>query len=283
MPGRSRLMLLGAAMLMALCILSVGGLGIVSALRGQIAAPFAFLQSAVNGIAARVSSMFDTVADLQDLRERNADLERALINAQKELVDLREIRADYQRLVPLVNYKNANPDLTLLAASVIGTEPTGLLRTITIDRGSRDGIEVGMPVVTELGLVGRIYQVGAVSSTVQLITDTNSFINARLQISRGIGLVEGTPANELRMTYIQKTDIVNVGDSVITSGIGGQFPRGIVIGQVISQQISDSQLFQEAQVRSLIPDLSKLEVVLIVTNFTPIDAAALEESTPTAP
>ncbi|PJF34442.1 MAG: rod shape-determining protein MreC [Candidatus Thermofonsia Clade 1 bacterium] len=276
----SRLIVFGVFSFIMLGIFFASLIGLLSPIESLVSLPLGLLQQAFGGITRQVSEVLSTVADLQDLRRRNTELERALINFQAELVELRELRADYQRLAALQNYRGANTDKQFLAATVIGRDTTGLLRSIILDRGSRDGVRVGMPVVTELGLVGRIYRVGATTSQVQLITDTNSFVNARLQLTRAEGAVQGTAAGGLRMLYIPLADEVRDGDSVVTSGIGGKFPRGILIGQVTSSRLDDSKLFKEAQVRSLI-DFNRLEIVLIITNFEPADLTTF--STPTAP
>lgn len=276
----NRLILFGVVSFIMLGVFFASLIGLLSPVETLVSVPLSLLQQAVNGITRQVSETLSALADLQDLRRRNTELERALINFQAELVELRELRADYQRLAALQNYRGANLDKQFLAATVIGRDTTGLLRSIIIDRGTRDGVRVGMPVVTELGLVGRIYRVGATSAQVQLITDTNSFVNARLQLTRAEGSVQGTAAGGLRMIYIPLSDDVRDGDSVVTSGIGGKFPRGILIGQVTSSRLDESKLFREAQLRSLI-DFNRLEIVLIITNFEPADLTNF--STPSAP
>ncbi|MFN7208874.1 MAG: rod shape-determining protein MreC [Aggregatilineales bacterium] len=276
----SRLIVFGVFSFVLLGIFFASLIGLLGPLESVASVPLSLLQSAMSGAARGVSELLGTLADLQDLRRRNTELERALINFQAELVELRELRADYQRLAALQNYRGANTDKQFLSATVIGRDTTGLLRNIVIDRGSRDGVRVGMPVVTDLGLVGRVYRVGATSAQVQLITDTNSFVNARLQLTRAEGAVQGTAAGGLRMLYIPLADDVRDGDSVVTSGIGGKFPRGIIIGQVTSSRLDESKLFKEAQVRSLI-DFNRLEIVSVITNFEPIDLSAF--GTPSAP
>src|SRR5258708_4504345 len=141
------------------------------------------------------------------------------------------------------------------------------------------GLQIGMPVMTELGLVGRIFRVAATNAQVQLVTDINSYVNARLQASRGEGSIVGTAAGALRMTFIPLADQVADGDSVVTSGLGGNFPRGIIVGQVTNSRLDDTKLFQEAQVRSLV-DFNRLEIVLAVTSFQPVDLSAFATPTP---
>ncbi len=266
-------------MFLSLGVLVVGVAGLLSPAQNVASLPITLLQQWSSGLSRRISDVFDTLRDLNSLRQRNAELERALVNFQAEIVELREIRADYARLAALLNYKGVETTRQYTAATVISRETSGLIRSVTIDRGSRDGLSAGMPVVTELGLVGRILRVSATSAQVQLISDVNSFVNARLQTTRAEGSVQGTAAGGLSMIYIPLTDKINNGDSVVTSGIGGKFPRGIVIGQVTSSRLDDSKLFQEAVIRSLI-DFTRLEIVLVITNFEPVDLSAFPTPTP---
>ncbi len=277
--GPSKLVLFGVAVFVCVVLIGVSLTGLLGPIESLLSVPLSFFQGTSSGVTNRVTRLVNDVSDVQTLQQRNAELERALINFQSEIVELREIKADYTRIAALLNFKNANATMQFLPATVIGRDTTGLLRSVIIDKGSRDNITVGMPVVTELGLVGRIYRVTANASQVQLVTDTNSYINARLQTSRGEGSIAGTAGGDLRMMFISLGDQVKDGDSVVTSGIGGKFPRGIVIGQVTNSRLDDSKLFQEAQVRSLV-DFNRLEIVLIVTSFQPLDLSAF--ATPTA-
>jgi rod shape-determining protein MreC len=267
-----------------LCVLLIGAslAGVLGPFESIAAVPIGFLQGGARGITNRVTSFAKQISQIQSLEQRNAELETAAINFQAEIVQLREIKADYDRISKLLNYKDANADKTFLPATVIGRDTTGLLRSITIDRGTRDGIKIGMPVVTDLGLVGRIYRVSATNAQVQLITDNNSFVNARFQINRGegeiTGSVTGTAGGDLNMTFIPLSSKIIGAESVVTSGLGGNFPRGILIGQVESWRVDDSRLFQEARVRSLVP-FNDLEIVLVITSFTPTDVSTF--ATPT--
>jgi len=145
--------------------------------------------------------------------------------------------------------------------------------------GSLQGVEIGMPVVSGgAGLVGRISQVGPRTSEVQLLTDTDSAVAALLQTSRVTGLVVGQPDSTLQMEYIPQEEQIDVGDIVLTSGLGGVLPKGLVIGQVTEVLQMDYALFQSATVRPAI-DFSRLELVLVITEFEqiPVEEPAPEE------
>ena len=277
--GPSRLIVFGVAVFICAALIAVSVTGLLGPIESLLSIPLTLFQGTTSNVTHGVNKLVNDASDVQSLQQRNADLERALINFQSEIVELREIKADYTRIAALFGYRMANADRQYLAATVIGRDTTGLLRSIIIDHGSRDGITVGMPIVTELGLVGRVYRVTASNAQVQLVTDTNSYVSSRLQTSRAEGSIVGTAGGDLRMMFIPLGDEVKDGDSVVTSGIGGKFPRGIVIGQVTNSRLDDTKLFQEAQVRSLV-DFGRLEIVLVITNFQPLDLSAF--ATPTA-
>jgi rod shape-determining protein MreC len=139
---------------------------------------------------------------------------------------------------------------------------------------------MGMPAVSGGAvLVGRIAQVGPRTAKVELLTDPDSSVAALLQTSRVTGLVVGQPDGTLRMEYIPQEENIDVGDIVLTSGLGGVMPKGLVIGQVTEVQKLDYALFQTAIVRPAI-DFSRLELLLVITAFEQIP---LEEPLPEEP
>jgi rod shape-determining protein MreC len=281
----SRLIVFGVALFFCLGLFSLSVSGILLPLQGVLNIPISAAQGFVTGTSRRVSTFITDLANYQSLQARNEQYEAALFSLQAELVDLREIKSDYDRIRQQLDYvnKSSSSNRQYKTAEVIGRDTTGLLRTITLNLGTRDGVLVGMPVVTEIGLVGRISSVASSSAQVRLIIDTNSFVNARLQETRAEGRVSGsvvgTASGDLRMTFIPLGERVQDGDVVVTSGIGGNFPRGLIIGQVISTRLDDSKLFQEAQVRTLV-NFNRLEFVLVITNFEPVDLASFGTPVP---
>lgn len=269
---------------LTVCLFLCGGLIVVSAagvlapIEGAVATPLNAVSGVFTDIAQGTDALVGDLLEIQTLRERNAELEEALAQNNAELVNLREIANDYQRLSALLNYVSANQNQETLPAEVIGYDQNSLLRTIVVNRGARDGIARGMPVVTEQGLVGRIINVAANASRVLLVTDPNSFVSARLQTTREQGSVTGLLTGSLRMIMIPLDAAVQEGDLVITSGLGGNFPPDITIGQVRSIRQFEFELSQEAEVQSLI-NFGSLEFVLIVTSFQPVDITAFEDDT----
>ncbi|MEM4725137.1 MAG: rod shape-determining protein MreC, partial [Candidatus Hadarchaeum sp.] len=196
---------------------------------------------------------------------------------QVEIVRLREIERDYQRLSGLVDYRGEHPDQSLVTANVIARDTSSYLRWIIINRGARDGIQVGQPVISDLGLVGRVEDVASNAAWVRLANDPGSAINARLQNARGEGTVVGQLQGNLRMIYIPQQVPVEVGDIALTSGLGGNFPPNIVIGQVSSVRRQQAALFQEAEIRPTV-DYNNLTLVAVITSFEPIDLSIFDET-----
>ena len=227
-------------------------------------------------LSLSINAAFDDLNNLGQLRARIADLEEQLARRQVESIQLREAASDYERLISLLNYTSALENQDFLTADVIAVEQTGIARAIVINRGTRDGVTIGMPVTTDLGLVGRIIRVSANAAQVQLINDENSAVSSRLQTTRAHGSIIGQASGVLRLTMVDLDEEIRQGDLVITSGLGGNFPADILVGQVTSVRQFEFELFQEAEVRSLI-DFETLEVVLVITGFEPIDLMLFEQ------
>jgi rod shape-determining protein MreC len=250
--------------------------GLLGPLENIAVVPLNALAGFFGNVTSTLTRTTEELAEIQTLRDRNAELEEALTVLQSEVVELREIASDYQRLSNLLEYQSTALNQEVVAAEVIAYDESSFIRSMVINRGSRDGIAEGMPVVTNQGLVGRITDVIANASRVMLVTDPNSAISARLQTSRAQGSVVGQLTGNLRMIMIPLEAEVQEGDLVITSGLGGNFPADLVIGQVTSTRQFEFELNQTAEVRSLI-DFDSLEIVLVVTNFQPVDLSTFEE------
>jgi len=233
------------------------------------------LEAAASSLASRVGGLVRDVGDLRALQARHEALEAQANDLLIENIRLKEIEAENESLRRLLGFAQANPDLELKAATVrgqvIGREPTNLARYLIIDIGEKDGMRRNMPVVTEEGLVGTVDQVYATASKVRLINDLNSSVNVILQRSRVKGVTRGMVDGNLLMEWIpQDPDAVAVGDIVLTSGLGGRFPRLLVVGQVVEAQQRDYEMFRSAVVRPVV-DFQRLDFVLVVTEFTPLE------------
>lgn len=232
------------------------------------------IQGKLTSLANSISDLTQTTRDIEELRRRNEDLQGLADSLMIENVRLKEVESENETLRRLLNFTQANPTHSYKAAEVkgrvIGRDPSNFLSYLIIDSGSLQGIEKGMPVVTERGLVGRITDVGSNWAKVMLIIDPSSSVNALIQSSRATGVVEGQVGGSLVMKYIPQGETVNVNDIVLTSGLGGNLPKKLIIGQVTAVQQRDIEMFQQADIRPTV-GFNNLEIVLVITNFSPAD------------
>ncbi len=228
-----------------------------------------------------IQDFITTPSDLARLRLRNAELEADNARLQAQVIELQQQIAEYQVLSTLLDYVRANPQNEYVTASVIGRDTSPFMRYVIINRGSDNGLVRGMPVITQQGLVGRIAAVSPGAARVQLITDPSSSINIRLQQSEADAVLMGSLTGELMLDLIPQSDSVQVGDLVLTSGLGGEYPENLLIGQVSGVRQVEAALFQTASVQPVV-DFTQLRIVLVITNFRPIDITPLLP-TPSAP
>ena len=201
------------------------------------------------------------VADLVHAREELGSLRARTRALEQEAARLAEAELENERLKRLLDFRetlNGN----LIAARVVGRDATGLSRTITIDRGEGDGVKKGAAVLVPEGIVGQVFLVSGHAARVLLITDHNSGVDALVQRTRARGIVEGTVDGGCGLKFLKRTEDVQIGDLVVTSGLDGIFPKALPVGRVTAVDKRGQGLFQYAE---LAPDadFERLEEVLI--------------------
>jgi rod shape-determining protein MreC len=212
--------------------------------------------------------------DMTYLRQRNSELESEVAELQSQVIQLQQQVGETEVLAALVNFEQANPENRYQGAAVIGRDPSPFLHYVIVNVGSNDGIRRGMPVVTDQGLVGRIDAVIADASRVQLITDPASTVNVRLQNAEVDASLNGSITGDLNLSMIPQDSPLESGDLVLTSGLGGGYPPNLIVGQVGNVRTNDVDLFQQANVQPVV-DFNQLQIVLIITNFEPVDITPL--------
>ncbi|MEE9122977.1 MAG: rod shape-determining protein MreC [candidate division NC10 bacterium] len=206
---------------------------------------------------------WDNYVDLRFVRQENRRLHEEIEALQTRFRVLEEARGENQRLKTLLGLRESL-SFTVAPAGVVGKDATNWFHSVLIDRGSRHGIERHMAVIAPGGLVGQVVEVTPSSARVQLITDPVSSVGALLQSSRVTGLLVGAQSGRIRIKYLPVRAEVRAGEVVVTSGLGGVYPKGILVGKVVAVDRRSGALFQEATVEPGI-DFSRLEEVLIVT------------------
>ncbi len=238
------------------------------------------LQTWVSTRYASVRDIISAPSDVVSLQQRNSQLESEISGLQTQVIQLQQQLTDTQVLAALVDFSQSNPESVYKAASVIGRDPSPFLHYIIINSGSNDGFRPGMPVVTNQGLIGRVDAVIADAARVQLVTDPSAAVNVRLQNADTDAILVGSVTGDLALEMIsQDIDILD-GDVVLTSGLGGNYPPDLLVGQLFNLRKRDYELFQQASVQSTV-DFSRLEIVLVIMNFKPVDITPLvPEETP---
>jgi rod shape-determining protein MreC len=232
------------------------------------------LAAVLDWTADRTDTLADAVAgprNLQEAREEISSLLERIETLERQNEELREIQGEHQLLLDLFNRARQAPELGRVTASVIGRDTSPALRSIIIDKGAEDGVIVGMPVESARGLVGRVFRTTANSAQVVLITDNASSVAARLGSARATGILKGGGVGgSMSIDWIDLRHEINIGEVILTSGLGGKFPEDMVIGRVSEVERREAELFQSATVQAAV-DFESLEIIFVITDFQPLD------------
>lgn len=248
----------------------------------SVIAPFdrasSILGQPVDAIGTAVGDATASTQVLSELQAENDELSALVMR-------LEEYRLENERLTELLNLSDAY-NLESTGAHILKTAVDSWNQVITIDKGTNDGLAVGMPVMSPNGLIGQIESVGPVTSQVRLLTDPNAGVAVFLQANRSEGVLMGSYERLLYLHYIPLTVDVTPGDVVVTSGAGGVYPKGIVIGEITSVNYSPSDVYQTIVVKPtarvryyeevLVLTGRQSEVVLSVSNTDDSDASSSE-------
>jgi rod shape-determining protein MreC len=200
--------------------------------------------------------------DQGSLRRDTVALQQKVERLSMDLLEAEEVRKENDRLRGLLDFKKSSHQ-DAIAARVMGYDPSGWKQALLIDKGRRHGVEQNQPVISTQGVVGKVVQVGSVTSKVILLVDTRLRIGAVLEQSRDVGILEGQGSRQCRVVYLPKETAIEMGQNVFTSGLGGVFPKGLLLGHVVGAGLDRLGLTQYAQVAPAVP-LSKLEEVLVL-------------------
>ena len=211
---------------------------------------------------AKIGGTVTNLAHISTLTEENRKLEDQVEELTAKLGQYSELALAAERYKSLLELKETRPDLVTYAR-IIARPSSGEYRIVVIDKGRNDGIQKNMAVITHEGLVGHVAEVAAYASKVMLITDANSSVPATVQRTRANAIVEGISADYCKLTYLQRSDEVAPQDIVVTSGLGGVFPKGIIIGEVSKINKADIGIFQDAHIRTAVP-LDRIEEVAVL-------------------
>ncbi len=218
----------------------------------------------LSNMGYKVSNSFSSIKNISNLQNENNELGQKLNIALSENAKLNAQKLENESLKKDLGFKNAT-EYNLVAANIISFDPNNLRNTILIDRGYGDGLRDEDVVVSEGFLVGKLYSVTENTSKVQLITDPGNAIPATLVAKDLQGIVYGEIGNGLILEKIPQSETVNIGDYVATSGLGGSYPKSLLIGKVEGIEKASGSIFQLLKVRSSL-NFDRLERVMIITD-----------------
>lgn len=220
------------------------------------------LESMKNRSLKAIKESWNRYLFLIGLEEENRRLKKQNNLLASQLVQYQEGYLETLRLRKVLNFKELH-NATPVVAEVIDREQSSVFKSILIDKGTAHGLKVGLPALNDQGIVGRITECSWHVSRVMLIVDENSNVAALLQGSRTHGVLQGAGAAGCRLKYIPKKEEVKIGDAVISSGLGGIFPKGIILGVVAAVDKKEGGLFQRIDVQPSV-DFGKLEEILVL-------------------
>jgi rod shape-determining protein MreC len=224
-----------------------------------------------------ISDVWNHYIALQNVWEENEHLRQEIQRLQGEKNFLREQTIIATQFQQLWAYQETAPMRTI-PARIIGRNVSNWYRAIIINKGDQDGIHAEMGVITDAGVVGRVVRVNPTTAIVLLLSDPNVAITGMIQRTRDEGIIQGTPQGAIHMKYLPPLSPVQPGDPVVTSGLTGDFPRGLQIGHIQQATKADTDLFQLGEIDPIV-DFSKLEGVLVITSFQTALPELLPEST----
>lgn len=253
----------------ALCLVLAAGLAVQTAhtptradwLGRMLLEVMAPLQKSAAAVSRVVASSWRGVAELVVARDENVALRGRAKRLEQELDRLSEVDLENARLRKLLDFRETLRG-DVLTARVIGRDATGTARTLTIDRGEADGVARSAAVLAPEGVVGQVFLVSRHAARVLLVSDHNSGVDALVQRTRARGIVQGTVDAGCALKYVKRTEDVQVGDDLVTSGLDGIFPKGLPIGRVVAIDKRGQGLFQSAEVAPRVV-FEQLEEVLV--------------------
>lgn len=225
------------------------------------------IQGGLTGLTQGASAIVHNYFDLVDVRRENQRLKLELSQMKGQQSRLTELETENRHLSELLELKNAL-GLDAVGANVIGSDADGLSRTLVLGQGSNAGLKPGMAVLSNQGVVGKIIATSPRASRVLLIDDHNSALDAFDQRTRTRGIIAGVVDDGVIMKYVDRSQDIKVGDVVVTSGLDGIFPRGLLVGTVKSLSRGGPGLFLGVTIAPAV-DFRELEQVLVIIQMPP--------------
>ena len=243
---------------------------------GEIYHPF---QTVCEAVYSRIGDLWYSYINLIGVREQNEQLTERLRELESEIVNLHEVQSENIRISKILGFVTET-NVEGVLARVTGFSPSNWIKTVTINKGTADGVEINLAVVEGSGVVGQVIEVSPHSAKVLLVLDATSGVDALVQENRSRGVVSGGNRNRYIFKYVAHDQEVKVGDRIVTSGVGGIYPNGLLLGVVSEAKRQSGGLFQDIEITPAV-DFSKIEEVFVITKNQKTAVAVAPEKTPT--
>lgn len=275
----------GLRPVIVLCVISIllltfyireGESGPIHGVRSVVTTITSPVRYAGSVVASPFNALGNVFSNLTASQETLSDLKAQNEELTAQVAELSEAQETASRLESLLGLQSTY-NLESTAARIIGESSDAWSRTVTIDKGSADGFAINMPVCNSAGVIGQIIEVSANTSTVRLITDENSGVSAMVQSTRAQGILQGQPDGTLRLEYVTTDADVQEGDIIVTSGIGGVYPKGLPLGTVSTVVREENATYYTITVTPASSDTENNEEVLVITSLTSDQQASDEE------
>ncbi len=228
---------------------------------------FSPVEKFFTGIGDKIGSGFSYFGDVKDLKDENKKLKAQIDKLQKDTADLERFKQENVNLRETLNLKNQLDQYNSIGGNIIAKDPGSWFNTFTIDVGSKDGVQNGYPVIANGGLIGSVIETGIYSSKVISIIDMDSSVSGMLTKSLKTVRIKGDIALKdkglCRMDYIEPDVDISVGDNIETSGEGGKFPKGILIGKIKEIPQTNNEFTRYAIIEPSV-DFKKLHEVIVL-------------------
>ncbi len=259
-----------ASLLFGFMVYTAVNSGAANFLSGSVSALLGPLQRLSLSLSSSATEFFETIIMADDISKENEQLREEIRNLREMMVDFETYKAENEQYRQFLELKEKNPDFVFEAAMVIGRDPTDYFYSFTIDKGTLDGIKVSDPVLTPDGLVGRVSEVSYTDSKVVTLLNPGIDVGAFDGRTRDTGIITGDLAlamqSRTKLTYLSRDSSASAGDIITTSGIGGTFPKGLIIGTIADVKAEQSGISLYAEI---VPaaDIARVSDVFVITSF----------------
>ena len=244
-----------------------GATAITSSILSFVVTP---IQSLSSQISSSISEFLSNMMSANQTAAKNEELQKQIDELKKQLVDYQEIQQENEQYKKALNIKEQNDDFEIVPALVTSRDPNASYESFLIDKGSLQGVAVQDPVITSAGLIGYVSEVGPTYSRVSTVLSTATNVGVINSRTKDTGTIQGTlelaQKGQCRLSYISRDSTMQVGDLLITSGTGGVYPQGQIVGTIAEIDLDPTGLSKYAVVTP-VTDISSVQEVYIITSF----------------